>query len=236
NDFHLNRNPDQLTFKEDGQYVASYRRGECSHGGTWSVLGPPGNRKEKLLTHHEPNMCDVRATEAGTVDDFHNLPGLHEIQWTGDLMFIGASYYPEEKQTDKRVFVWEPDTSLRVSGEYEGSLVQGAAKTIRLTYAATGEPGDTAFSLVSLRVVLHKLKGGRADGEEAVLLDKPYTNVTLASKRSSNESHGGTYTDQIEITPPVHGEYCYLKLIVQLKDRYREYSRQTGYMLRIGDK
>ncbi|HEY3494698.1 MAG TPA: WD40 repeat domain-containing protein [Polyangiaceae bacterium] len=129
NDFDDHRIPDTVTFGPTGSYRASYRQGECEHGGSFAV--DDGN----LVRAAEANDC--ASGEKG------DLPGFLAEVIDGLLVFWEGAYRPAADQTTERSFFIDPARpgtagfrtpqeaeagtyeSVRVIGRYEGAFTQG---------------------------------------------------------------------------------------------------------------
>ncbi len=201
NAFGLATVPDAVEFAADGTLRASYREGECGHGGTFSLYtemvgtGAPTSPIERRLylsPVSDPNTCDERegGTE-GRVAASNEHPHLE-----GDaLVFTRASYYPDDGQARDELLSYDRYGNMVRTTVTTARFELGAEVSLAIAFENTAHRELTleAFT-VSVRdaagtTELSRLElgserlahGGRADGALSVVLPPLPTDGTPAT-------------------------------------------------------
>jgi hypothetical protein len=136
NDYDDFYQPDQIQFGVHGDYWASYRGGECHHGGQFAIDG------RDLVQTVEPNVCDLRGPTSASLPS--SIPEL-----LGDLLvFYSGTYRPASAPQTETLFLidsyrlspgkpFQPDGatggwgSVRVIGRYTDPLTRGEPTHVR---------------------------------------------------------------------------------------------------------
>ena len=196
--------PDTLVFGRDGQLRASYRAGQCEHGGKFSVDG------KSLIQVRESNACDLRG--ASSVTSFIDSPRMR-----GDLLaFFQSSYRPATQAEDPKLFLHDGyQDSLELRGEYGGTLARGSPVDLQLTF--TNE-GTIAQTLTSVEISMRALALGRGSlsttGQATLLASEVYQ-LPVQS--------GDSLSQSVRIVPSDRGEYVELQVVWQFKDVHQSY-------------
>jgi hypothetical protein len=161
NDFDDDHVPDEIVFGKTGWYRASYRRGECEHGGRFAIDA------RNVSQAVEGNDC---ALGSGG-----RIPSVLPEVIDGLLVFWEGSYRPRADASSEHVFFVdrgrlettaspvageEPGTypSVRVRGRHEGAFTQGSPTALHL------ELENMGTAPVRLRDLSLELKAVSADG------------------------------------------------------------------------
>lgn len=221
NDFDLFRIPESIVFKENGRFFASYRDGQCSHGGFWS-LDHGAIPHLILIPFSDTNDCDLRGYDA-SIAASNEWPRFQDEL----LIFYSSSYYNAEERIRKKVFSFDSYSgSVRVTGEYDGTFTRGVPVSVDFMFENVTdremELGKFEIAMQNMKLV----KGGLGrDGEEVVLLTKDYTGINLPP--------GKDMQDQFTIIPSVSGEYVYFTIRLDFKDVRQSYGGYESYIVGV---
>lgn len=220
NDFNADMTPDELTFAPSGHLSASYRGGECTHGGHFSW------DKDELDLTSDDNECDRRGPLSARVGATNERP-----VFLDDLLVLySSSFRPRSSPNEgTQVFVFDPySSSLRVRGELEGALTESVATALKVSFENLY---DIPRQLVSFEITLRKLirssgaTGYLDDGEEISVVKRDYTGVTLAPH--------ATHQDSIELTPPFGAELVNISFKLSYTDEHQTWGGTRSYVVTI---
>jgi hypothetical protein len=212
NAFDLYREAESFTVYGAGRFKASYRAGTCLETGTVSW------DKDSVSTVSNPDKCDTRGPTTG------NFLGNEMAEFVGDAMVLSdSSYRPKGSQTRSEFFFDPFYRSLRVQGEFDGSLRAGVPTAIDLTYVNLDTRQTRTLQRFAATITpLVAVSGGVASGPTATMLvERMYSGVALAP--------GGTYKDTVSISPPSPGEAFVPPNAKQLRRRAPRWPRTVGH-------
>ncbi|MEO6323973.1 MAG: hypothetical protein ABIQ65_05045 [Thermoanaerobaculia bacterium] len=208
NPFDVFYEPDRFLFSRDGTLRASYRGGECEHGGTFSLDG------KNLIRVNDPNACDVRGSVFTT---FVDTPVM-----TGELLtFFQSSYRPGTEPADPKIFIHDGyQNTLALRGEYEGELSRGVATDLRLTF---NNEGTRVATLTGLEISMRTLSMGQG----SLSSSDPFT-VLLTRSYHDYVEVGGGLSETVGFSPSDSGEYIELQVTWQFSDEQQSYRSVLG--------
>jgi WD40 repeat protein len=210
NDFDLHRRYENLVFGTDGAFDASYRGGQCRHGGVFAV------DEGDLVVWPDANACDLRATAATS------RPTKEQVLLSRDrLTLYDATYWPEAFEAHDKLFVadswwlqpgkpFQPDGasdwgSARITGRYAGSLQQGEPTNVTITVQNLTSIGIKVGALTATTQLLSlEPNGFRTMGDTLVAAEHDYQERHLLP--------GEMLTDQVSCVPTVAGDYVRLNV------------------------
>ena len=209
-----------FTLFEDGTFTAEYRDGECTHGGTFSVVG------DELQPRNDDNFC-----RSGTPA---NLAASNErpvFDAAGRLVFYRGAYRDAGIETEERFLAFSNyggDNGLYVTAEWTGDLALGAGTEWTLTVRNAGSMPQTVTWLgISLQGLVASGNGYTADGPEVMLIDDIITGVELAP--------GETWSTVEAFTPAAapgtSPDWASLDIAVDSFDAGQPYSNARGFLL-----
>lgn len=217
NDFDLYRQPDLITFNDDGRFFASYRRGECTHEGYWSLSG------RRLTPHSDPNECDFRTAKA-SIAAGNSYPRIQDSL----LVFYSSSYYADDQKTREKVFVFDRyGGTIEVKGEYSGTFVKDVPVPVHITFRNTNL--TASYDLEQFSITQQRLKRGSnshsSDGQQLILNATDFNGIRLAP--------GDTHETDVTITPTISGEYVFLGVDLRFRDSRHVFSAPVHYVVEI---
>ncbi len=179
NDFDPGTTPTEIHLDPLGRFSASYRGGSCTQDGAY------GWDRGNFISVAAVNHCD--GSSGG------NEVSLQTPQhaFVDDLLVFYAGPYRRSGSSGPRVFIFDGGPSIRVRGEFDGTLKKGVPLTVRLRFDNVDSQGPKAIGTLTV---------GITSGPGA-------KSHVLAQRTFSAQVVSGTpYTDSITFTPDVGGD------------------------------
>jgi hypothetical protein len=211
--------PEGFRLRRDGTFWASYRGGECEHGGVFSLDHGEGGM---LIPISEPNECDVRREPAAaSIGPSNGRPVIRD----GVLMQgIGETYRDAAIETDEQSFAFRAygwDGGLMVSGSLTGELEAGRTLTIGL---ALENLGATTQTLEGGAISMQPLMPDLSVAGEPIVLGELAVGGSVAP--------GSEVPTSVEATLPGAGMYA-LEVSVRSSDASQPWSNRTSYLVEV---
>ena len=171
NDLDLHEIPTEIIFSDAGRYTASFRGGDCSYGGFWSVPGkgiPVGQGYDIVIESPRPG-CDFR----DPVIDGSFLKG-YPVEIRGGVLRLGDEIYTESPDALEGVFTRinaGSPPAYELEGRYTRPLRRGR-NACRLDIRNLRETIIPAGSIRVFRQALIRSDGRYVEAEDRVLLDE----------------------------------------------------------------
>jgi hypothetical protein len=217
NPFNDYGSPQQIEFMANQRYLATYRDGACTHGGTWSLLKESNGRWD-LDSHADDNECDQRGGSAGLSHYY--------LSFAGDILLLGDGYAPADKKPKNSLFFFDRyGNSIQTRGEFAGDFVAGKPLQIDFTHTSAD---DSDYELVSFAVGLQKYKLGKGsystEGDAHWLVEKDLAKAKVTSSEP--------YSHRVEFKPPAAGEMGFL-IRFKYANKWQPYDAQQSYLVTV---
>jgi hypothetical protein len=227
-EFNLFMYATRIRFTGDARFLATYRHGECQHGGFWSVVPETrggGRRVTMLVPRSDPNTCDLRGPGEAAIAASNEEPQLRD----GMLVFFGSSYYPEDGPTGGHTFTFDRyGNSVRVTGRCTGRFRVGEPKEIEVTFENTDLHGSPK-RLDKLRITQQRIQfEGNGAADKPQVLRETLLGFTL-------KETGSREVRRIQITPAVAGEHVHLNFELDYADSRQSYHAYQGYAVNVSN-
>lgn len=195
NDFDTEMLADQITFRLDGGFDASYRAGACTHDGRWGLFDG------RLVSWSNPNTCDVRSGPM-SAQQARLTTADERPSFDGELLRLlsGATYVDVAAPVgDPRFgFVsYSGDERLEIEGTFSGGFQNGVPIDLRFTFANEGK-SDQWMGRIRIRFQ-GLTEYGYPEGMPVVLHDHDFAQQTVAP--------GDTLSHVANVTPPMAGRH-----------------------------
>jgi hypothetical protein len=218
NDFDLYREPTSFTLLRNGTLQASYRDGECEHGGVFSLIA------DELQPRSDPNTCDMRG--GGTTAQ---LAAANEMPWIeeGVLYFYSATYRDAAFVTEERLLAlfYYGEGGLLVTATWQGPLRSGSAAEWSFAFRNRSDRlcSVTSLSLAMTPLVLTSDSFSLA-GDEVVLVDRNLAGTTIEPQAD--------FATTVSFTPSGAG-WTSLEVDIEYFDDMQSYSNVKNFVFVI---
>ncbi|MEO7094394.1 MAG: hypothetical protein ABI175_14150 [Polyangiales bacterium] len=216
--------PSTFSLYANGALEASFRGGECTTTGTFSLVGDGitlvGDRRFRLWPRTELNTCDLRS--GGTPASVPGAGGEPVIE-DGVLRLSSATYRDADIATDERYLAFSSygdDAGLLVSATWSGALHAGATTTWRI------EPrNDTTRmqNIVAMRIEVTPLvatsDGFSSTGPAETVVDRTVGVVVLTGETLPLEASFALATGWVAI-----------RLEIESQDSRQTYQNAGSYI------
>jgi len=180
NDFDPYLAPTSFLLHRDGTFFGSFRHGECSISGTFSVVYDASDRVA-LHAHSKPNVCDTR--NGGTSGNLAD--GTPYFEPDGVLRFFSTSYRDSMIESAEQSLIYNAyggnDAGLVVSATWQEPLASNATSSWQMTLR---NPTEREQTVTALRIEL-------ITGETRVVLVDRVLQEVLAA--------GATYATSVDL-------------------------------------
>lgn len=195
--FDLYCEPDMVRFDRDGRFYASYRDGECSHGGFWSIA------HSELHPVSDSNTCDLRGGTSASIAASNSRPLIRDDFMT--MYSLGNAYCRADQKTQTRTFAFDQySESLLLVGRYTGEIQRGKPLDLSLTFEKRDQYQKS--QLKSLRIESYKSELDKGSwsvaGPSRMLYEKQFDGVTIEPAKS--------HRLDVRITMPEAGKWISL--------------------------
>lgn len=186
---------DEITFRPDGGFDASYRAGDCMHDGRWGLMDG------RLVSWSNPNMCDLRSGPMSP-QQARLTTGDERPALDGDLLrFLSGTTYTDigAPPSDPRFgFVsYSGEERLEIEGTFTGTFQNGVPLDLRFSFRNEGK-SDQWMGRVRIRFQALSTYG-YPEGMPVTLHEQDFAQATVVP--SATLEHVAT------ITPPMAGRH-----------------------------
>jgi hypothetical protein len=212
--FDLFMDAQDFTLARDGTYNASYRDGECTHGGLWGIDLDPRSTgpTPTLLDQADANTCDTRGMGPA------NLPSVDvpRVDSAGRLIMYSSSYRPPSGDPRPWLSFDGYSDSVATSGYLDRDLAASAPTTLDLDIENRSMSAKTLASLTA------RLRSGTSVVD---LASADLTGVALAP--------GDHHAVSLAVSPSAAGD-AYFELELDYSDTTQPYASKVDYRVTVG--
>ena len=228
NDFDTSSTASELLFRRDGTFEATYRDGNCKHGGRWGLYG------EWFISASEPNTCNARTGDDGFIPR-------GPLYLSGNyLLFIDGAYRASDGPNKDPVFFVREGVhhakEFQLEGRFLGRIEAGQPVDLELVHRrAPRSPAGGNAVLRGVYITMAPLvKGpdqGRGSvayiyaraGDDVQLLERRYDSIPL--------KHGAPHRDRVTITMPEGLEAGLVEVVVHYHSPSRPMFLGKGHFI-----